>query len=127
MAYSIFLGQILGLGLLVLSLGYLLNEKRSEKALNEIAESSALWILVSGIMFFFGLIIVGTHNLWVIDWRILITLLGWILLVSGILRICFQNASVNMCKKAIMKRVPYRLSWVGLVIGGYLLYAGLLS
>ncbi len=125
MAYSIFLGEFIGINFIIMSLAFLFNKKLHEKAYNEIAENSTLWILVSGTTFFFGLLIVFTHNIWSMDWRGLVTLVGWILLVSGILRLCFQTKMMQYCKKATMKKLPHRLVWVMLAVGVFLLYASL--
>ncbi len=125
MAYSIFLGQFLGIGFIIMSLAFLLNTKHHEKACNEIAESSTLWILVSSLMFFFGMIIVFTHNLWVRDWRVLTTVIGWVFLISGVLRLLFQNRTMSLCKKANMKKLPHRFCWITLILGAILLYASI--
>jgi hypothetical protein len=127
MSYSIFLGQYLGIGLIVMSLAFLLNTKHHEKACNEVAENSTFWILVSSIMFFVGMLLVFTHNLWVLDWRALITLIGWMLLVSGILRLCFQTRMMSWCKKINMKKIPHRVTWITLILGAILLYASIYS
>ena len=34
-----------------------------------------------------GLAIVLTHNVWVANWRVLITLIGWLMLIRGAVRI----------------------------------------
>ena len=39
-----------------------------------------------------GLVIVRFHNLWVVDWPLLITVLGWALLVAGAFRMYFPLA-----------------------------------
>jgi hypothetical protein len=36
-----------------------------------------------------GLIIVNAHNLWVPDWRVLITALGWLAIFRGVMNLVF--------------------------------------
>jgi len=44
-------------------------------------------VYLSGILFFVGgLAIVRTHNYWVRNWTVLITLTGWFFLILGIIR-----------------------------------------
>jgi len=63
------------------------------------------------ITFLLGLATVVAHNLWVADWRVAITILGWITLFKGIEKIGFSNR-VN--KKAQMFK---KLQWLwGLII-----------
>ncbi len=39
-----------------------------------------------------GLAVVWFHNLWVKDWRVIVTLLGWMSLFSGLFRMAFPDA-----------------------------------
>jgi len=57
-------------------------------ALNESFLGNRALVYVSGIMVLVaGLAIVNTHNLWVADWRVFITLFGWALAFSGAVRV----------------------------------------
>lgn len=63
------------------------------------------------ITFLLGLVTVVLHNLWVWDWRLGITLLGWITLLKGYIKIVFPG---NVNKQAQMFK---KLSWLwGLII-----------
>jgi hypothetical protein len=45
-------------------------------------------VLVSGILAMIaGLSIVNTHNVWVLDWTLIVTLFGWALVLGGATRI----------------------------------------
>jgi hypothetical protein len=48
-----------------------------------------------------GLAIVNTHNLWVSDWRVIITILGRLAIVRGALSLLFPNKCTGLA----------RLSW----------------
>jgi len=37
------------------------------------------------------MLLVGHHNIWVKDWRVLITLIGWIAVIKGVLLIAFPQ------------------------------------
>ena len=39
-----------------------------------------------------GLALVNTHNEWTADWRVAITLLGWLCVVIGIIRLVFVGS-----------------------------------
>ncbi len=85
MDVSIFLAKVIGLYFVIVSLLLLLNPERfrlfSEKFLeNEIQIfSTALFTLILGIL------MVVSHNVWVYDWRVFVTVIGWITLIKGIL------------------------------------------
>ena len=57
-------------------------------------------VYLSGtLMFIGGLAIVRAHNLWVRDWRVLVTLSGWFFLVLGLFRMfaagAYQRSSAS--------------------------------
>jgi len=51
------------------------------------------------ITFLLGLVTVVLHNLWVLDWRVAITILGWVTLIKGYMKIAFPE---HIRKKAQM-------------------------
>ena len=51
-----------------------------------------------------GLAVVLSHNVWVLNWPLIITLLGWIAVISGALRIFAPDRAIKIGKKAIMRR-----------------------
>ena len=74
-------------------------------------ENKTITISTGYITFLLGLITVVLHNLWVWDWRVAITILGWTTLIKGIMKIGFPQ---HVHEKAQMfKRL--RIVW-GLVI-----------
>jgi len=54
-------------------------------------EDKSITISTGYITFLLGLASVVAHNLWVTDWRITITLLGWVTLLKGIEKITFPD------------------------------------
>lgn len=65
----------------------------------EYTEDKTITISTGYITFLLGLISVTMHNIWVVDWRVAITILGWTTLLKGIEKIGFPDR-VN--KKAQM-------------------------
>ncbi len=62
-------------------------------------EDKTITVSTGYITFLLGLATVVAHNLWVADWRVAVTILGWITLLKGIEKITFPDR-VN--KKAQM-------------------------
>ena len=54
-------------------------------------EDKTITISTGYITFLLGLITVTLHNIWVTDWRLAITILGWTTLLKGIEKIAFPN------------------------------------
>jgi hypothetical protein len=65
----------------------------------EYTEDKTITISTGYITFLLGLITVTLHNIWVFDWRLAITILGWTTLLKGIEKIAFPNRVNKMAMK----------------------------
>lgn len=54
-------------------------------------EDKTITVSTGYITFLLGLATVVAHNVWVADWRVFITILGWITLLKGIEKIAFPG------------------------------------
>src|SRR5688572_14744603 len=86
---SIFLAKLLGPYCLIVATGVLLNQQSYRKVMEDIIHNGALMYLGGVIALIFGIWIVLVHNVWVMDWPVIITLLGWIGLLKGVWIIVF--------------------------------------
>jgi hypothetical protein len=91
MPTSIFLAKLLGPILVVVAAGVLMNRKSLGALAQGLLGNPALLFLLGFLDFVSGLAIVLIHDVWVADWRIIITLLGWLLLVRGMVRILIPD------------------------------------
>lgn len=90
MSTSIFLAELLGPIYVVVGIACLFKAETFGPILREFIGSRA-WLYFAGVLgLAVGLAIVLTHNVWVFDWRVIITLIGWLSLVRGIISI-FQS------------------------------------
>jgi len=125
MAASIFLARLLGPMYVVLAVALFFKPQMFRTVLKDFMASAAL-VYLSG---FFGLLggmaIVLVHNVWALDWRILITLLGWIALTRAIFAI-FQPEWSLKAGNAILGHRPIFLvaAVINLLIGVILSYYG---
>ena len=84
MANSIFIAKIIGPCCIIMGIGLLLNRNFYVKFMEDFAKNDAL-ILISGMMsLIIGLLIIASHNMWVSNWKVIITLFGWAGLLKGI-------------------------------------------
>jgi hypothetical protein len=86
-----FLAKLLGPILVVVAAGVLMNRKSLGALAPGLLGNPALLFLLGFLDFVSGLAIVLIHNVWVADWWIIITLLGWLLLVRGMVRILISD------------------------------------
>lgn len=89
----------------------------------EYTEDKTITISTGYITFLLGLATVVSHNVWVADWPVVITILGWVTLFKGIEKIGFPER-VN--KKAQMFK-GQQVLWGGVIflIGAFVFWIGL--
>ena len=89
MANSKTLAGLIGPTLIALAAALLINLGSISTLVESVSRDPAL-VLVSGVLSFVaGLAVVRVHNYWAGDWSVLVTILGWLLLVGGLVRILF--------------------------------------
>ena len=87
MALTIWISKFLGPLTLVLSLPMIFSPESLQETTKRFLADSPL-VLVSGVLAMTaGLSIVNTHNVWVLDWPLIVTLFGWALVLGGASRI----------------------------------------
>jgi len=73
---SIFLAKLLGLYGVIVAGGVLLNRKAYQRVVEDLTKNSVLVYLAGIFALIFGLLIISFHNVWVLDWPVLITVIG---------------------------------------------------
>src|SRR5260370_24483393 len=73
--------------MLVVGLAVCANARGCREMSEEFLASRALMFLSGLIIMPVGLAIVLTHNVWTADWRVLISILGWLTAIGGALRL----------------------------------------
>jgi len=121
MPTSLFLARLLGPLLLVPGIGLLLNPRGFRTVLLEVVGSLTLIYLFGLIDLAAGLAIVLTHNVWVANWRVLITLIGWLLLIRGAIRILAADRLKPFAAKLFRNKLLIPVSGGVMVILGLIL------
>jgi len=91
MESAIFLAKFWGWFLVTVSIVYLLQRKVLLSEISKLMNDRGFSILSGYIAFTIGLVSVLLHNIWIFDWRIIITIFGWLSLIKGIIRIGFPK------------------------------------
>lgn len=87
MQASIFLAKLIGPFALIVGLSTLVNARAMRGIVEEFLRSPAL-IFLSGIITLpAGIAIALTHNVWVANWPVIITIIGWLGIVGGAIRL----------------------------------------
>src|SRR5262245_28025863 len=91
MQTSVFLARLIGPVLVLVGISMLIDPASYVSMAAEFMKSPALLYLGAALGLLGGMALILTHNLWVADWRIIITLLGWVTLVDSISWLLFPR------------------------------------
>ena len=94
MAMSKTIAGLMGPTLVALAAALLVNIDSISALVEPVSHDPAL-VLVSGVLSFVAGL-ARVHNQWGGDWAVLVTILGWLLLVGGVIRMLFPIALSGM-------------------------------
>jgi hypothetical protein len=120
---TLYLATVLGWYLIIISLFLLWRRDIVSGVMGEIMGQRGLLFILAVLTVILGLLMVVSHNVWVIGWPVVVTLLSWLVLISGLLRLLFPDIAIRMAQG--FQRNPNRLIAVGvvlLIIGIFLLF-----
>jgi len=125
METSIFIARIFGLCYLIIGTGFIFNRKAFQQVMNDFCKNAAV-VFYGGLMaLVIGVVIVLTHNIWVANWTVMITIIGWIGLIKGIWIIVFPD-TVSRFMQAYQKNENLLTvhSTCALILGAVLTFFG---
>jgi len=125
MQTSLFIAKLIGPMLLVVAVAVFARPEAFRSLLREFV-ASAISMYMAG---FFGLLgglaLVLVHNVWALDWRVLITLIGWATLVRALVTIFAPQWIASIGAKLIEFRGVFAVAAaIDLVLGAVLTYFG---
>ena len=91
METSIFIARIFGIFYLVAAAGMMFNRKAFQQVMEDFCKNAALVFYGGVLALVIGVVIILTHNVWVANWTVIITIIGWAGLIKGIWIIVFPN------------------------------------
>ena len=124
MTTSKIIAALLGPTLVVSGAMVLLNLDAMPAIVEELSKSPMLIVLAGYAAFVPGLAILYFHNRWTGGWPVLITLLGWLSLIIGFIRIMFFSQLARLMTRAapsLLSAMP-GVAAVFALLGGVLCY-----
>jgi hypothetical protein len=77
-----------------IALGMLINLGMYESMIAKALHTGIVFYLSGLLSLLAGLAIVNLHNMWRADWRVIITVMGWLMTIGGIIRIVLPQFAV---------------------------------
>lgn len=123
---SIFLAKVMGLYLIIVYVSVLINKKLMSTLIKDIAKNTAFIVFGGAFALIIGLLVVLTHNIWEVSWVGLVTLLGWVVLIKGVLLVLMPKKAPKWGLN-ISDTVITTSAVIMLIIGVFLAYIGFLA
>ena len=74
-----------------------------------------------------GNLLVVSHNVWTADWRVIITIFGWLSLLKGVVRLFFPSIAIKNVDTLLRNKLLVPLLVVFGALGLYLSYIGFMA
>lgn len=91
MELSILVAKMVALYYLAIGAGILSKELDYKKVLKSFQSSPGLMLISGFLLIVLGVLLLQHHNIWVKDWTVLITLIGWAITIKGVLLVAFPK------------------------------------
>ena len=115
MDVSILLARLLGPLFLAAGAGLLINQDHYRQMLQRFLTDTALYYFSGALALTAGVAMLLFHNLWVADWRVVITVIGWLSVAKGLARILAPQAGLRLAGKL---ESPAFIRGVGIIAAG---------
>jgi hypothetical protein len=102
------LAVLMGSALVIMGIT-LFNKSYFNAVMTDLANSKGLLWVTGFITFVMGMVIVALYNVWSADWRVLVTLLGWLTLIKGAVIMLFPSSMMLLYRRFWSKHLLTRL------------------
>lgn len=124
MTTSVFLAQAFSIYFIVVTLAMLFNKDYYTKAAIELLQHKGLALLTGIFTLILGILLVLFHNIWIANWQVIITILAWLTLIKGIMRLFFPKQMQSWIDALKKSGFFYSTLGIMLILGVLLGYLG---
>lgn len=111
--------------MMAIAAAILVNRQSIVGMINEVSSGRGFIFFAGILTLIAGLAIVRAHNVWAAEWTILVTVIGWLAIIGGIVRIVWPDQIADVSKK-ILSGENTITAWalVALLLGAFLTAKG---
>lgn len=122
---SKFLAKVIGIYLIIISLAMLLHMPRFNEMVSNLTSNPPLVFTVGFFTLILGILVVVSHNIWQWNWRVIITIIGWIALLKGT-SLIIHPALIDILTAFYVQNTifDYSVAIIDLILGIILVYFG---
>jgi uncharacterized protein YjeT (DUF2065 family) len=117
--------QLLGIIYLAVGIGMLTTPDFYKKLIKDFTENPLAIYLGGLAALAIGFLLVSFHNIWVRDWSVIITIIGWAALIKGLFLIILPKVSIKISNSfKEMKKLLAVWSTIVIILGVLLCWLG---
>lgn len=117
MDLSIFVAQLAAIIYLAIGVGILVDKKYYSKLFEGFIKDMTAMYLGGFVALAVGFSLVTFHNDWVKSWEVLVTILGWLALIKGVMLLAFPTTFIKMAKPWLKAKYFGSFAFVAVVLG----------
>lgn len=114
MDISLSLAKIIGVYGVIISISAMLNYERVNLLTTELLESEYLLYLTGIVALIAGLCIISVHNIRIWDYRLIITLVGWLAFIEGVILLLVPDIA-DKAIRLIQHNRPILIIMIGVI------------
>ncbi|HHF7346652.1 TPA: hypothetical protein ACPSKE_002094 [Legionella feeleii] len=123
MDLTLFLARVIGWYFVIISLYMLCCQQALKAIITDILGQRALMFFIALLTVILGLLLVISHNVWVMGWPVIITLIAWLVLIGGVYRLINPDLLTKVAQWWLRNPAYLIIAAIlYLIIGLYLLY-----
>ena len=122
---AVFIARLIGPLFGTIGIGILLNQTVYDTIITETVLSPAFIYFYGAVSLVSGLAVLNVHRAWTLDWRVVVTVLGWLMVIGGVVRIVLPQMIATIA--AAIYSGPANMPIIAailIVLGGYLSFEG---
>jgi hypothetical protein len=118
MEISIFFARLWGSYFVIFGILFIISRQLGRTI--ELTDDKAFVISTGYITLLMGLVTVILHNVWIANWKVAITILGWSTIIKGIMKIGFPNVIHKQAQR--FRKNQYISALLLIILGTWLLW-----
>jgi hypothetical protein len=111
--------------IMVVAAAMLVNRRTLVGVINEVSNAPGFIFFAGILTLLAGLAIVRAHNVWAFEWTLLVTVIGWLAIIGGIVRIVWPDRIAAISNKILANENVFT-AWalIALMLGAFLTAKG---
>ncbi len=122
---AVFIAKLIGPTFVAIGVGILLNGQFYDAVMVEALHSPTLIYFYGLMALVTGLAMLAVYRAWTRDWRVIVTILGWLIVIGGVLRIVLPDLIATIGTNIYSGTPALQIvAVIVLVLGGFLSFKG---